>query len=87
VREPRDRRPDAASFSRLVRWDRDALADLYDAHARALDELAPIYLKTLPLDPFPDRPPRYVRREAGFELRADLPARYRGPVGEWTVPR
>ena len=36
VGEARDRRRDAASFSRLVRGDRDALADLYDAHARSL---------------------------------------------------
>ena len=56
-------------------------------YPRALDELAPIYLKTVPLDPFADRPPTYVRQGVGFELRADLPARYRGPMGEWTLPR
>ena len=59
----------------------------HGTYPRALDELAPIYLKTVPLDPFADRPPTYVRQGVGFELRADLPARYRGPMGEWTLPR
>lgn len=36
VQQARDRRRDRANFGRLVRGDRDALADLYDAHARAL---------------------------------------------------
>jgi RNA polymerase sigma factor (sigma-70 family) len=36
VRQPRDDRRDAKSFGRLVRGDRDALADLYDAHASSL---------------------------------------------------
>lgn len=36
VRQPRDDHRDARSFGRLVRGDRDALADLYDAHAGSL---------------------------------------------------
>lgn len=36
VRPPRDDHRDVGSFSRLVRGDRDALADLYDAHAGSL---------------------------------------------------
>ena len=36
VRQPRDDGRDARSFGRLVRGDRDALADLYDAHAGSL---------------------------------------------------
>jgi RNA polymerase sigma factor (sigma-70 family) len=36
VRQPRDDRRDAKGFGRLVRGDRDALADLYDAHASSL---------------------------------------------------
>ena len=36
VRQPPDGRRDAMSFERLVRGDRDALADLYDAHAGSL---------------------------------------------------
>jgi RNA polymerase sigma-70 factor, ECF subfamily len=36
VRRPRDDARDARSFGRLVRGDREALADLYDAHAGAL---------------------------------------------------
>lgn len=36
VGQPRDGRRNAASFARLVRGDRDALADLYDAHAGSL---------------------------------------------------
>jgi RNA polymerase sigma-70 factor (ECF subfamily) len=36
VRQPRDDRRDVMSFSRLARGERDALADLYDAHAHSL---------------------------------------------------
>ena len=59
----------------------------HGTYPNALDELAPMYLKTMPLDPFTDRPPEYVRQGAGFELRADRPAKNRGPMGEWTLPR
>ena len=73
----------------------------HDAYPNTLDELAPFYLKAVPLDPFTDRAPDYARRGAGFELRAHLPvpsgsgtpedakavaARYRA-MGEWNVPR
>jgi len=46
-----------------------------------------MYLKVLPIDPFTNRPPNYVRQGAGFELRADVPATYRGAIGEWKLPR
>jgi RNA polymerase sigma-70 factor (ECF subfamily) len=36
VRQPRDVDRDARSFARLVRGEREALADLYDAHAGSL---------------------------------------------------
>lgn len=42
------------------------------AYPIALDELAPSYLKAVPLDPFTNRVPEYARQGAGFELRAHL---------------
>ena len=73
----------------------------HGAHPRTLDELAPSYLKTVPLDPFTDRVPDYTRHGAGFELRAPLPASSRKgkaedakaaaaayrAMGEFSVPR
>jgi len=69
----------------------------HGTYPNALDELAPVYLKTVPIDPYTGRPPEYVRQGAGFELRARVP---RAPVHpgdvkiagvgsawEWKVPR
>lgn len=58
----------------------------HGAYPNTLDELAPTYLKTVPLDPFTDRQPEYVRSGAGFELHAQLPARASG-TWDWKVSR
>jgi hypothetical protein len=56
----------------------------HGAYPAALDELAPMYLKAVPLDPFTGRQPEYARDGAGFELRAQVPV---GAIGEWKVLR
>jgi hypothetical protein len=69
----------------------------HGAYPASLDELAPSYLTTLPLDPFTDRPPEYSRDGAGFVLRARIPelpvppgshrvSGYRDPA-EWKLTR
>ena len=58
----------------------------HGAYPNTLDELAPTYLKTLPLDPFTARQPEYVRSGDGFELHARLPARASGNW-DWKVSR
>jgi hypothetical protein len=70
----------------------------HGAYPNALDELAPSYLKAMPLDPFTERQPEYKRQGAGFELRAQIPPPGipRGVKdekiatsypGEWKIPR
>jgi hypothetical protein len=58
----------------------------HGAYPDSLDDLAPTYLKAVPLDPFTGRQPEYARQGAGFELRAQVPAAKRAQ-GEWKVPR
>lgn len=58
----------------------------HGAYPNALDELAPTYLKTVPLDPFTTRQPEYERTGAGFELRLDLPAGF-AKERVWKVSR
>ena len=58
----------------------------HGAYPDSLDQVAPTYLKAVPLDPFTDRQPEYARQGAGFELRAQVPPARRA-VGEWRVPR
>jgi hypothetical protein len=58
----------------------------HGAYPDSLDELAPAYLKAVPLDPFTGRQLEYARQGAGFELRAHVPAAKRA-LGEWNVPR
>jgi hypothetical protein len=64
----------------------------HGAYPNALDELAPRYLKTVPLDPYTGRPPEYARQGAGFELpyrpvpAATVKSIFSYPW-EWKVPR
>ena len=50
----------------------------HGAYPNTLDELAPAYLKTVPLDASTGRRPDYVRSGAGFELPAQMPSRDSG---------
>jgi hypothetical protein len=70
----------------------------HGAYPNALDEIAPSYLKAVPLDPFTERQPEYKRQGAGFELRVQIPLTgiARGVKdekiatsypGEWKIPR
>ena len=56
------------------------------AYPNTLADLAPAYLKTVPLDPFTTRQPEYERTGAGFELRLDLPAGF-AKERVWKVSR
>lgn len=53
----------------------------HGAYPNSLNELAPAYLKAVPIDPFTGRQPDYVRAGAGFALPAEMPAR---DSGGWT---
>lgn len=46
----------------------------HGAYPNTLDELVPSYLKAVPLDPFTERPPKYKRQGAGFELLLQIPS-------------
>ena len=60
----------------------------HGTHPDTLAELAPQYLKAVPLDPFTGHPHEYVRSGAGYILRAQLPERflYSGKQ-EWVMAR
>ena len=45
----------------------------HGTYPNTLDELAPAYLKAVPIDPFTSRQPEYQRSGAGFDLRLQLP--------------
>jgi hypothetical protein len=53
----------AASSVALRRYKLD-----HGAYPNTLDELVPLYLKTLPLDLFTERPLKYQRQDSGFKL-------------------
>ena len=69
----------------------------HGTYPNTLDELAPMYMKTVPLEPFTGRPPEYVRQGAGFELHARVPVQPVPPGAvkisdasspwEWKMPR
>lgn len=50
----------------------------HGAYPNTLDELAPAYLKAVPIDASTGRRPDYVRSGAGFELPAQMPSRDSG---------
>jgi hypothetical protein len=55
-----------------------------------LDELNPVYLPDVPVDPFTGREPEYARSGAGFTVKVAVPAGTAEPTRrllEWTVPR
>ena len=55
-----------------------------------LDELNPVYLPDVPVDPFTGREPEYTRSGSGFTLKVAAPAGTAEPTRrllEWTVPR
>jgi hypothetical protein len=55
-----------------------------------LDELNPVYLPDVPVDPFTGREPEYSRSGAGFTLKVAAPAgtqEITRKLLEWTVPR
>jgi hypothetical protein len=55
-----------------------------------LDELNPVYLPDMPVDPFTGREPEYVRTGAGFTLKAAVPAGTQEATRkllEWIIPR
>jgi hypothetical protein len=58
----------------------------HGTYPNALDELAPKYIKAVPLDPFTGRQPEYVRSGAGFELRLQVPATF-SEAAVWKVSR
>jgi hypothetical protein len=68
----------------------------YGTYPNQLDQLAPMYIKTVPLDPFTDQQPEYRRLGAGFELPASstglkppapMPATRPVMIKEWKVSR
>lgn len=58
----------------------------HGTYPNKLDELAPMYIKTVPLDPFTGRQPEYMRSGAGFELHVQLPAGF-PRMRDWKVSR
>ncbi len=50
----------------------------HGAYPNTLDELAPAYLKNVPIDAFTGKQPEYRRSGAGFELPAQMPSRDSG---------
>jgi len=58
----------------------------HGAYPNTLEELAPTYLKVMPVDPRSARPPEYRRTAASFELHGEAPRPGAKPP-EWKVPR
>lgn len=52
----------------------------HGAYPNTLDELAPAYLKNVPIDAFTGKRPEYRRSGAGFELPAEMPSK---DSGKW----
>lgn len=70
----------------------------HGAYPNTLDELVPSYLKTVPLDPFTERPLKYQRQGDGFELIRKIPNAQIArnvknekmgirPFWEWKIPQ
>jgi hypothetical protein len=59
-----------------------------DTYPASLDALVPAYLHDIPIDPHTGRALEYTPAGAGFELRANVPARTdHAELFTWNIPR